>query len=222
MLWLRFSIICFLFSAPVFAGKFTSEQCVQAKFKTQIGHDGKFFGLIKNELKLQKEECIIHISFKNVLETKWKIDICREPIHIKVTAKGTQSVYKRNKKCDKKDQTEYCSFYNELDEILQDHGLIFADGEREDLNTSHGQAHCTYLLVKRYLKDGILFSKYDNPINIFSDDPKKKDQASCDLPEAKMKSSSSSAIPSSIQVEKIEDSIIDKADKLIEDVTDQF
>ncbi len=168
MLWFRYSILVVLFiSSTAFGQKFTSKQCLDAKFETSIKHEGKFFGLIKNNLKIEKSQCIVEIKFKNILETKWLIDICREPIHIKVTSKGSQSVYKRSEKCEKSNKSDYCSFYIELYDTLQDYGLIFAEGERENLSTSHGQTYCTFLLLKRYLHDGYLFSKYDLPKNLF-------------------------------------------------------
>lgn len=167
------TIICLftfllMFNSTAHAQKFNSKQCLDATFDTSIKHEGKFFGLIKNELTINKSQCIINIKFKNILETKWLIDICREPIHIKVTSKGSQNVFKRVEKCEKNDQTDYCTYWQELYETLQDYGLIFAEGERENLQESHGQTYCTYLILKRYLGDGYLFSKYDNPGNIFN------------------------------------------------------
>jgi hypothetical protein len=142
---------------------------LDSKFKTSIKNDGKFFGLVKNDLSIDKTQCIINVTYKNILETNWLIDICREPIHIKVTSKGNQSVYKRVEDCDKNKNQDYCTYQRELNETLQDYGLIFAKGERENLQTPHGQTHCTYLLIKKYLEDGYLFSKYDIPQNIFND-----------------------------------------------------
>ena len=169
MLFLKYSLILSVFlSASSYAEKFSSKVCLDAKFQMEVINEGKFFGLLKNNLRIEKDGCISSISFKNILETTWLVDICREPIHIKVTSKGNQSVVKRIKKCSSSDQTDFCLQRRELLETLQDYGLIFAQGEREKLNTQHGQVYCTYLLVKRYLDGGVLFSKYDEPINIFT------------------------------------------------------
>jgi len=64
---------------------------------------------------------------------------------------------------------------------IQDHGLIFAAGERELLKDSHGQTYCTSLLLKKYLDDGYVFSSHEIPMNIYST------QESCDLPKKETK-----------------------------------
>ena len=93
----------------------------------------------------------MEVTFKNILETSWKIDICREPIHIKVKKMENESFYKRTGSCLHGLKNDFCEHWGGLKENLQDYGLIFAEGEREDISTSHGQAYCTYLLLQRYL-----------------------------------------------------------------------
>jgi hypothetical protein len=51
--------------------------------------------------------------------------------------------------------------------------LIFAEGERENIQSAHGKTYCAYLLLRKYLEEGILFSKYKAPIDIFSKAEKK-------------------------------------------------
>lgn len=169
MLFFKYSLILLFISSNVYAGKFTSNECLKSSFKTEVKHEGKFFGLIKNNLIVSKQKCLFEISFKNILETTWKVDICREPIHIKVKSKGTESFYKRVSECTDK-KSEFCSYWDELKENMQDYGLIFASGERESLATAHGQIYCTYLLLQRYLDDGVLFSMHDESKNIFEKD----------------------------------------------------
>ena len=178
MQWLKFSIVSLVLTlaTPIFAAKFTSEECLNSSYATSIQHKGKFFGLLENKLTLDKKKCEIAVRFKGILETTWKIDVCREPIHMKVTSKGSHDVYKRSKKCEEGMKTDYCYFRNELLESLQDHGLIFADGQREDLKDSHGQTYCAYLLISRYLDDGMIFSPFETPKNIY------KEYTSCDVP----------------------------------------
>ena len=168
MLFLKCSFLLLLLTTNAYAQKFTSKECLEAKFTTNIKHEGKFFGLIKNSLIIKKESCLFEIAFKNILETKWKIDICREPIHIKVKKMGSESFYKREGTCLHGLKNDFCEHWNALKENLQDYGLIFAKGERERMTTSHGQTHCTYLLLQRYLDDGVLFSKFEEPKSIFS------------------------------------------------------
>jgi hypothetical protein len=169
MLCFKFSLLFILLTSYSFAEKFNSEECLKSSFETQIKHEGKFFGLIKNNLKINKKQCLIDISFKNILETTWKIDICREPIHIKVRSKGTESFYKRTKSCERSVGNDFCEYWSDLKENLQDYGLIFAKGERESLSTPHGQTYCSYLLLQKYLDEAVLFSIYEKPGSIFKE-----------------------------------------------------
>lgn len=197
MQWLKFSLLIIFasLSSFVFASKFSSQECLNSKYNTMTEHKGKFFGLIENKLKINKEVCHIDVMFKGILETTWKIDVCREPIHMKVTSKGSQDVYKRNKKCGKGIKSDYCYYRNELINSLQDHGLIFAKGQREDIEQNHGQVYCAYLLLKRYLDDGIIFSIYDSPKNIYNE------QKGCSVPSKSDKQSNKQ--PSSNEEESV-------------------
>jgi hypothetical protein len=177
MLWFKCSLVFLIVLNSANAQKFESKECLDDSFSTKVVNDGKFFGLIKNELVISKNICNIDIFYKNILDTKWSIDICREPIHIKLTSKGTQSVQKRLIQCDASSPTEFCEHWKELKEVLQDYGLIFALGERESLGTAHGKIYCSYLLVSRYLYDGYVFSKYDMPISIYGDLSEAKKQS---------------------------------------------
>lgn len=169
MSWFKCSLILMMITSHAFAARFTSDECLKSSFDATVEHEGKFFGLIKNKLDIKKNECLIEVQFKNILETKWVVDLCREPIHMKVHSKGSESVFKRSKKCVVGDQSDFCVYRNELGENLQDYGLIFAKGERESLSTDHGKTYCTYLLLKQHLDEGVLFSKYRTSINLFSD-----------------------------------------------------
>jgi hypothetical protein len=175
MSWFKCSLLVLVFSSSAFAQRFSSDECLKGEFEASIKHEGKFFGLLKNKLTIKKNHCLIDIKFENILETKWLIDICREPIHIKVHSKGSQSVYKRKAVCEEKDTSDFCIYWGDLNQTLQDYGLIFADGERESLTTDHGRTYCTYILLKKYLNEGQLFSKYDESINLFGDAALKSD-----------------------------------------------
>jgi hypothetical protein len=154
----------------VAANKFTSQQCLDSKFNTEIKHEGSLFGLIKKKLTINKDKCLLEITYKNILPSVWKVDLCREPIHMKVTMRGTQDVYKRGEGCSQSAKSEYCGIWKELKEKMQDYGLIYAGGEREFLNQPHGQTYCSYLLLQKYLEDGILFSSYEKSPNIYDQD----------------------------------------------------
>ena len=62
---------------------FTSKECIESAFEFEIKHKGKFFGLIKNKLRIKKDKCELTVSHKTFLEEKWIVDICRGPVHIK-------------------------------------------------------------------------------------------------------------------------------------------
>ena len=179
---LKFSLFLLLFlTLDAFAiNKFTAQQCLDSNFDATIIHEGALFGLIKKNLSIKKNKCQLEITYKNILPTIWKIDICREPIHMKVTSKGSQEVYKRSSGCSsvvkmsaKNEKglnhlnSEYCEMWGELKEKIQDYGLIYADGEREFLSHAHGQTYCTYLLLRKYLEQGILFSSYEKSPEIY-------------------------------------------------------
>ena len=183
MQWFKYSIISFLVLNIYIASaaKFSSADCLNATFSANIKHEGKFFGLLKKHLTIDKNKCKVDITFRGILDTVWKIDICREPIHVKVTSKGSQNVYKRKVACDDDNKSDYCYFRNELMDNIQDHGLIFAEGERELLKDTHGQTYCASLLLKKYLDDGYIFSSHEVPMNIYTT------QESCDLPKKETK-----------------------------------
>lgn len=156
--------------------KFSSEQCLKSSFDTTIEHKTYLFGLLKAKLNIKKSECILSITFKELLEKKWEVDLCREPIHIKHQNNGSLSVYKKVESCDAS-SGEFCQSYLELQGILQDHGLIFAKGDREKINDPHGKVYCTYLLLNKYLGYDSIFSLYGKALDIYSN---KKE--SCELP----------------------------------------
>lgn len=147
--------------------KFTSKECLLAEYETKVDHKGNFWGLMSSELTVKKDNCQLVVLDKGVLANEWKVDVCREPIHIKAVSKGSLSVHKRAGKCSKGSASEFCTSWANLKEALEDKGLIFAKGEREKLSDSHGRIYCAYLLLRKHLDDGILFSKYQDPVNIY-------------------------------------------------------
>lgn len=171
MQWLKSSLVFIAVLAQVsFAQtKFTSDECFNSTFSTDVKAQAQFFGLLQNELKLQKDKCLFTIKHKQVLETEWLIDVCREPIHMKVTSKGSQSVLKRLGSCERNSQNEFCDSWKELKTLIEDRGLIFAEGQREVLNSDHGKVYCSYLVLKKYLDEGNLFSSFDQNINIYGE-----------------------------------------------------
>jgi hypothetical protein len=177
MLLLKFSLMTLFLIPYSFGMSFSSQVCLMGQFDTNIQNEGEYFGLLKNNLSITKDQCNIKVKYKRLLETEWKVDICREPVHIKVLNKGKLEVFKRKGSCDERSD-QFCDSWAELKKTLQDQGLIFAEGERENLQSAHGKTYCVYLLLNKYLEEGILFSKYKNPVDIFVNSPKsvKKEQ----------------------------------------------
>lgn len=170
---LKFSLVAyFILSAGlVFSEdkveKFSSNDCLMSEFDTTIER-GELWGLMNRVLTIKKDVCEISVyNKKKFFETDYKIDICREPIHMKVTVRGSLNVHKRSGKCESKTQSEFCDFWSQLKSELEDQGLIFAQGEREKISSSHGKVFCTYLLLNKYLGEGVLFSKYTDTENIY-------------------------------------------------------
>jgi hypothetical protein len=175
MLLLRFSLL-FLLITPTYA--FNSIECLKSTFDADIPHKGELFGLIEHKFRIKKERCLISIYRQKLLPDTWHIDVCREPIHIKKESKGSINVMKRKGLCETmKEPGEFCEELASLLDIIQDDGLIFAEGERNKIDNAHGQVYCSYLLIKNYLQKGYVFSTTGKMIDIFD-----KKLPSCEIP----------------------------------------
>ena len=170
MFFFKSKIIFFFILFSSFSYGFLDESCLSGKFTANISHKIGLFSLLKNELIISKGLCSINISFKkwNVFEKQWLIDYCRMPIHIKYGT-GSYDVFKRINACngveDPKNESEFCKKKEELDNIISDEGLIFAEGLKEDIGSDHGKVYCTYLILKSYLKDGIVYESASQNFN---------------------------------------------------------
>lgn len=176
MACLRYSFILLgiLFIQQAYAEQVTVDSCLQANFEETVSHKAKPFGLLNNSLTINKEKCIItvHSERYKYLKKEWKIDVCREPIHIKYGT-GAVDVFKREGSCfDSK--SSFCKSYDTLMKMIEDDGLIFAEGERDNINSIHGKFYCASLLIKSYLKQGKIFSRFRHYNNFFE----QKDTAS--------------------------------------------
>ena len=60
--------------------------------------------------------------------------------------------------------------------IIQDEGLIFADGARENLDADHGKVYCTFLLLSHYLNRGKSFRRDQSLKGILIENSNKKDR----------------------------------------------
>lgn len=184
MVFIKFSFIFLLSVTSLLAQtRFSSKSCVDSSFNMRMVQKGPLFGLIKQEFIIEKNTCLVHMTHKKYFPKEWFIDVCREPVHIKVTSATGMDVAKKASECVKKDNSRdtsnFCSQYFDMMDVLQDDGLIFAEGDRDDLNSDHGKTYCTYLLLKKYLNESVIFSRYTEVPDIFLE--KKKQNYEQDL-----------------------------------------
>lgn len=151
--------IILFFMALTSNAMFSDNDCIQSNFTSEIIHKADIFGLLERKLVISKDGCQIDISHEKFkyLKKSWTIDICRGPVHLKKTL-GSVDVIKRIEMCDKS-RDEFCKEYQTLKKIIQDDGLIFAQGEKENLSSDHGRVYCSFLVLNAYLNDGVVFNK---------------------------------------------------------------
>jgi hypothetical protein len=179
MACIKFSIIFLLIISQAFAqSRFSPKACLDSEYKMKMTQKGPLFGLLKQEFIINKKNCLIHVTHKKYLPKEWIIDICREPVHIKVTSATGVDVAKKEAPCLKKDKSkdnsDFCAQYYNLMDVIQDDGLIFAEGDRDNLSSDHGKTYCAYLLLKKYLNDSYVFSRYTEVPDIFLDTPREE------------------------------------------------
>tara|TARA_R110000868_G_scaffold86182_8_gene241737 strand:+ start:1217 stop:1732 length:516 start_codon:yes stop_codon:yes gene_type:complete len=138
---------------------------LDASYETTISHKGFPFGLTQNILGVSKEKCVITISHEKLkfIKDAWVIDVCREPVHMKKGA-GAVEVIKREGLCVEGAKSSYCGELERLKAMIQDDGLIFAQGEKEDLASDHGKVYCAFSLLQRYLGQGIVLSRHSGSL----------------------------------------------------------
>lgn len=198
MVFIKFSfIMLFVMSAAVAQTRFSPKSCLDATYKMKMTQKGPLFGLLNQEFIVNKKSCIIHITHKKYLPREWIVDVCREPVHIKVTSATGVDVAKKETDCIKKDNSkdtsDFCAQFFTMMDVIQDDGLIFAEGDRDNLNSDHGKTYCTYLLLNRYLNDSIIFSRYTEVPDIFIEKVKDAQGVDIIVPEEKEKKSDKEA-----------------------------
>lgn len=177
MAYIKFSFLVLVFSLNAFAQvRFDSKSCLDASYVMKMTQKGPLFGLLKQEFIIDKKNCIIKITHKKYLPKEWVVDICREPVHIKVMSATGVDVAKKETDCLKKDKSkdtsDFCAQYFHILDVIQDDGLIFAEGDRDNLSSDHGKTYCSYLLLKKYMNDSVVFSQYTEVPDIFIEKPK--------------------------------------------------
>lgn len=189
--FIKFSFFIILFISSALAQtRFSPKSCLDSKYKMKMVQQGPLFGLFKQEFTVDKKDCLIHIIYHKYFPKEWFIDICREPVHIKVTSATGVDVAKKEAPCINVDKTkntsDFCSQVFNLLDVIQDDGLIFAEGDRDNLNSNHGKTYCAYLLLKKYLNESIVFSRYTEVPDIFQENSARKSSVTSKvIPEAK-------------------------------------
>lgn len=190
MILRKFFFMPLLLAINVFADldEVSMNNCLKENYEVFISHRTFPLGLTTKDLSIKKEKCLIeftHTSFF-VWKKGWTIDVCREPVHIKKGARSVE-VIKRRGWCDKypngsfkEEHEKFCSVTSELEEIIENDGLIFADGEKENILNDHGKVYCSFVLLKRYLRRGEVFSRFSKISSYKSDREIRTKQAETD------------------------------------------
>ncbi len=178
MAYIRFSFLFLICLTTAHAQtRFSPKSCLDSLYKMRMIQKGPLFGLLKHEFVINKKECVLTVTYRKYVPREWKIDVCREPVHIKVTSATGVDVAKKTNECMNKDKTrdtgDFCGQYFDLIDVIQDEGLIFAEGDRDNLSSDHGKTYCSYLLLRRYLLDSVIFSRYTEVPEIFEGKPMK-------------------------------------------------
>ncbi len=165
MQFFKCSLIVLLIPFFANANTYTELECLDASFETTISHKGFPFGLTKNILTTSKDKCVITIHHEKLkfIKDQWVIDVCREPVHMKKGA-GAVEVIKRDGVCVEGSKSSYCGELARLKTLIQDDGLIFAEGEKEDLSSDHGKIYCAFSVIQRYLEQGIVLSRHGGTV----------------------------------------------------------
>jgi hypothetical protein len=143
-------------------------ECLDSTYDVKVTHKSWPLGLLDKKISLKKSACEIEVqlNYYLLLHKKWLVDVCREPVHIKYkNSMITPVVLRRKGVCPKKDDG-YCESIHMLEKIIQDNGLVYANGEKEQLGSDHGKVYCAYLLIKKYTNEGLIFSREKNYKNV--------------------------------------------------------
>ena len=155
MAYMKFSFLLLLLTNVTFAQtRFSPKSCLDSSYKMKMNQKGLLFGLLTRTFVINKKDCIVTVTHKKYLPKEWIIDVCREPVHIKVTSATGIDVAKKETECLKKDNSrdtgDFCSQYFDVLDVIQDEGLIFAQGDRDHLESDHGKTYCAYFAIQMF------------------------------------------------------------------------
>ncbi|MCB9061960.1 MAG: hypothetical protein H6622_10595 [Halobacteriovoraceae bacterium] len=152
MLLSKFNFILIAFIISLTTYSMDEKQCLDTNFKTEVSHKTGLFGLLQRNISVNKRGCVIELKHQSYhfIKRRWIVDVCRAPVHIKYGETGLDVFKWEN--CNNS-KSSFCESFSELVSIVQDDGLIFAEGYKEDLDSSHGKFFCAYQLMLKYLRD---------------------------------------------------------------------
>jgi hypothetical protein len=157
----------FIFMLPTNgnAGESLFNVCLDNDFNTTIKHAASPFGLNKLILNIEKKSCkinVLHQSF-SFISRQWEVDVCRTPIHIKKGTSSIEVLRKENQFCEGKfSDSDFCQELSTIIRLIQDDGLIFAEGDKESIDSVHGKVFCAYKLLGHYLIHSKVFSRMNS------------------------------------------------------------
>lgn len=156
------TILIVFFASGIGLGE--EKSCLDSSFNIKVQGTGLFWGFLPNILSVEKKYCVMsiyHERFK-FLKSKWIVDVCREPVHIKTRKWSMSKVVKKYPFCEGEGE-DFCREFDNIKKVIQDDGLIFAEGEKENVSSEHGKLHCSYRLLKKYLSEGKVLSRWVSP-----------------------------------------------------------
>ena len=148
------------------AGAFEDHACLMQDFSFSIKRPSKMLDFFTPTLTLTKSACELTIEQRWRWAKTWVVDVCRGPIHIKFQ-QFRHAAWMKKESCHGQERSDkFCQEYRKLMDLIQEEGLLYAAGERDDLQSDHGKTYCLYLLAQSYLGDGKLFSRHAsyNPV----------------------------------------------------------
>jgi hypothetical protein len=153
------------------------KECLNVSFRLGLSSDGSMLSMLERKLNIEKRKCVINIKYKKILESNFEVDVCRSPVHIK-KKESTVEVLKKDKVCDEnnkelslkerienyfnKNNSGFCDTYKEIKKIIQNDGLIFAKGEKENITSDHGKITCVYRILNGYLRGNRVYTRYSD------------------------------------------------------------
>jgi hypothetical protein len=159
MLSFKFKLIILVLTLPL--SLHADEVCLGSHFETIVSHKGQPFGLTETKLGISKSGCVIEINHEKLrfIKKNWLIDVCRSPVHIK-TGAGAVTVLRREVDCLSEESAvdPFCLEIEDIKRVMEDDGLIFAEGDKNNLSDPHGKVTCVVKLIQRYLNEGQVLS----------------------------------------------------------------